>query len=204
MANFIVDFLFGPENEQPNYEKGGMSALTGLVKGLNKTIPEMTEEEYDAALKKKMAEVQFNRPITTYDGDYGVPSSESGARARDMAGLALDRGVPMYQPAGENRTFTDQQYLDTLAQQPPTNKLFTPEEDALARQQFAQQMAMFKNQMAGFNKLYPPVNAMTRSPYDALVFGPANNPASFNAGPSQGEVNTFLPSNRFQARRIGR
>jgi len=183
-----------------------MSALTGLVKGLNKPISEMTDEEYDAALKEKMAEVQFNRPITTYDGDYGVPSSESGARARDLAGLALDRGVPMYQPAGPDRTFTEQQYLDTFAQQPPTNKLFTPEEDALARQQFAQQMAMFKNQMAGLNKLYPnaPVNAMTRSPYDALVFGPANNPAPFSAGPSQGEVNTPLPSSRFQARRIGR
>lgn len=206
MANFIVDFLFGPENEQPRYEKGGMSALTGLVKGLNKPISEMTEDEYDAALKEKMAEVQFNRPITTYDGDYGVPSSESGARARDLAGLALDRGLPMYQPAGPDRTFTDEQYLQTLAQQPPTNKYFSPEEDALARQQFAQQMAAFKNQMAGLNKLYPnaPVNAMTRSPYDALVFGPANNPAPFSAGPSQGEVNTLLPSNRFQARRIGR
>ena len=218
MANFIVDFLFGPEKEEeegkitfgavkgdvlPKFDGGGKAGMTGLFEAARKPVSEMTEDEYDAALREKLTEAKFNRPITD-EGDWGRSMSRSGINARNLAMLALDRGVPMYQPAGPDRTYTDQQYLDTLAQQPPTNKLFTPEEDALARQQFAQRMAMFKNQMAGFNKLYPPVNAMTRSPYDALVFGPANNPASFNAGPSQGEVNTFLPSNRFQARRIGR
>ena len=175
--------------------------MTGLFEAARKPVSEMTENEYDAAIREKLAEAKFNRPITD-EGDYGAPMSRSGINARNLAMLALDRGVPMYQPAGPDRTYTDQQYLDTFAQQPVTNKLYTPEEDAAARQQFAQRMAMFKNQMAGFNKLYPNVNTMARSPYDALVFGPANNPAPFDAGPSQGEVG--YPSNRFQARRIGR
>jgi len=203
MANFIVDFMFGPEKDDSISKVGGgdKDALKGLIEA--NPYATMSEADYDEALRKKLREAKFNRPITD-EGDYGAPMSRSGINARNLAMLALDRGVPMYQPAGPDRTYTDQQYLDTLAQQPPTNKLYTPEEDALARQQFAQQMAAFKNQMAGFNKLYPNVNAMARSPYDALVFGPANNPAPFNAGPSQGEVNTPLPSNRFQARRIGR
>jgi len=214
MANFIVDFMFGPEKGNiSSSEKAEMSKVLGAFGAPpQKSISEMTEEEYDAAVDDILKTVKYNMPITP-EGDI-EPKSRSGINARSMAELALDRGLPMYQPAGENRTFTDQQYLDALAQQPPTNKYFSPEEDALARQQFAQQMSAFKNQMAGFNKLYPNVNAMTRSPnvnamysnpaYDALVFGPANNPAPFSAGPSQGEVNTLLPSNRFQARRIGR
>lgn len=201
MANFIVDFMFGPEKDDSISKVGGgdKDALKGLIEA--NPYATMSEADYDEAVRKKLLEAKFNRPITD-EGDWGRPMSRSGINARNLAMLALDRGVPMYQPAGPDLTYTDQQYLDTLAQQPPTNKFYTPEEDALARQQFAQQMAAFKNQMAGFNKLYPPVNAMTRSPYDALVFGPANNPAPFNAGPSQGEVG--YPSNRFQARRIGR
>lgn len=210
MANFIVDFLFGPKEEEitfgakkgdviRDYGRGEKGALAGFLDA--NRYAEMTDEEYEAAIQQKLAENQLNRPITDENG-YGEP----------MAALALDRGLPMYQPAGPNQTFTQEQYLQTLAQQPITNKLFTPEEDAAARQQFAQQMSAFKNRMAGFNKLYPNVNAMTRSPnvntmynnpaYDALVFGQANNPAPFSAGPSQGEVNP--PSSRFQARRIGR
>lgn len=200
MANFIVDFMFGPEKDDSISKVGGgdKDALKGLIEA--SPYATMSEADYEDALKKKLAEVKYYRYAKDVD-EQGVPLPNSVENARALAALALDRGVPMY-PPGPEGIYTQQQYLDTLAQQPPTNKLYTPEEDALARQQFAQRMAMFKNQMAGFNKLYPNVNAMARSPYDALVFGPANNPAPFNAGPSQGEVG--YPSNRFQARRIGR
>jgi hypothetical protein len=214
MANFIVDFLFGPANGDKitKYEGGEKGALKDLFgEAAKKSYAEMSDEEYDAALKDKLKEVKYNMPVT--DEGYGKTMSRSGINARNMAMLALDRGLPMYQPAGPDRTFTDEQYLQTLAQQPPTNKYFSPEEDAAAKQAFAQKLVAFKNpQPFGLNTLrnaifgapQPQANAMTRSPYDALVFGPANNPAPFSAGPSQGEVNTLLPSNRFQARRIGR
>lgn len=145
-----------------------------------------------------MSKVQYNRPIT--DEGYDEPLSRSGINARAIAGLALERGVSMYEPAGPDRTYPDEQYLSLLEQQPPTNKLYNnPQEEADARQAFAQKMAGFKNRMAGLNKLYPNVNTLTRSPYDALVFGPANNPAPFSAGPIRGDVFAPPPNNRFQS-----
>ena len=194
--------MFGPEKGDSIAKVGGgdKDALKGLIEA--NPYATMSEADYEDALKKKLAEVKYYRYARDVD-EQGVPLPNSVENARALAALALDRGVPMY-PPGPEGIYTQQQVSDISAQQPVTNKLYTPEEDAAARQQFAQRMAMFKNQMAGFNKLYPPVNAMARSPYDALVFGPANNPAPFNAGPSQGEVNTLLPSNRFQGRRIDR
>jgi hypothetical protein len=59
--------------------------------------------------------------------------------------LAMDRGVDMYPPAGPNRTYTDEQYLDTLMQQPPSNKLFTPQQDVDARANLAAQQAAFQD-----------------------------------------------------------
>jgi hypothetical protein len=105
-----------------------------LSKG--KPYYDMTKEEFDDLAKEKLKGVNYN------DGDYGL-------NAMYMAQLALDRGVPMYHPMGPNRTYSDQQYLDTFMQQPPANKLFTPAQDVAARTDLAARRAMFQNALRG-------------------------------------------------------
>lgn len=100
---------------------------------------DMTDEEFEDLAKEKLKGVNYNTR-TKDDGDYGL-------NAMYMAQLALDRGVPMYQPMGPDRTYSDQQYLDTFAQQPPTNKLLSPQQDMMKRGIFAQDMARFKNEL---------------------------------------------------------
>ena len=107
--------------------------------GRNTPYYNMTKEEFDDLAKEKLKGVKYNTR-TKDDGDYAL-------NAMYMAQLALDRGVPMYQPMGPNRTYSDQQYLDTLAQQPPTNKLLSPQQDMMKRGIFAQDMARFKNEL---------------------------------------------------------
>ena len=115
-----------------------MDDITRLL-GRNTPYYNMTKEEFDDLSKEKLKGVKYNTR-TKDDGDYAL-------NAMYMAQLALDRGVPMYQPMGPNRTYSDQQYLDTLAQQPPTNKLFSPQQDMMKRGIFAQDMAKFKNEL---------------------------------------------------------
>tara|TARA_R110000868_G_scaffold47564_1_gene155783 strand:+ start:2072 stop:2503 length:432 start_codon:yes stop_codon:yes gene_type:complete len=122
-----------------------MDDITRLL-GRNTPYYNMTAEEFDDLAKEKLKGMRYNTPITD-EGDYGKPLSRSGMNAMYMAQLALDRGVPMYPPMGPNRTYSDQQYLDTLAQQPPTNKLFSPQQDIMKRGIFAQDMARFKNEL---------------------------------------------------------
>ena len=110
-----------------------------MIRG--KPYYDMTKEEFDDLAKEKLKGVKYNTR-TKDDGDYAL-------NAMYMAQLALDRGVPMYQPMGPNRTYSDQQYLDTLAQQPPTNKLFTAQQDVDARAALAAQRAMFQNALHG-------------------------------------------------------
>ena len=112
---------------------------------LRKPYYAMSESEYDDAVNAMLKGVRYNRPLT--DEGYDEPTSRSGMIAREMAMLALDRGVPMYQPAGPNLTYTDQQLGDTYAQQPVTNKLLSPEQDRMKRGIFASQMAQFKNEL---------------------------------------------------------
>ncbi len=112
---------------------------------LRKPYYAMSEAEYDDAVNAMLKGVRYNRPLT--DEGYDEPTSRSGMIAREMAMLALDRGVPMYQPAGPNLTYTDQQLGDTYAQQPVTNKLLSPEQDRMKRGIFASQMAQFKNEL---------------------------------------------------------
>ena len=100
---------------------------------------DMTDEEFEDLAKEKLKGVKYNTH-TMDNGDYGL-------NAMYMAQLALDRGVPMYQPMGPNRTYSDQQYLDTFAQQPPANKLFTAAQDVEARAALAAQRAMFQDAM---------------------------------------------------------
>ena len=100
---------------------------------------DMTDEEFEDLAKEKLKGVKYNTH-TTDNGDFGL-------NAMSMAELALDRGVPMYQPMGPNRTYSDQQYLDTFAQQPPANKLFTAAQDVEARAALAAQRAMFQDAM---------------------------------------------------------
>lgn len=116
-----------------------------IAQFLRKPYYDMSEQEYDDAVNAMLKTVKYNMPITP-EGDV-EPKSRSGINARNMAMLALDRGVGMYQPAGPNRTFTDQQYLDMLAQQPVTNKLLSPQQDIMKRGIFAQDMAKFKNEL---------------------------------------------------------
>ena len=112
---------------------------------LRKPYYDMSDEDYDDAVNAMLKGVRYNRPIT--NEGFPEPMSRSGINARYMAMLAMDRGVPMYQPAGPNMTYSDQQYLDTLAQQRPTNKLLSPEQDRMKRGIFASQMAQFKNEL---------------------------------------------------------
>ena len=100
---------------------------------------DMTDEEFEDLAKEKLKGVNYNTR-TKDDGDYGL-------NAMYMAQLALDRNVPMYQPMGPDRTYSDQQYLDTFAQQPPANKLLSPQQDMMKRGIFAQDMARFKNEL---------------------------------------------------------
>lgn len=100
---------------------------------------DMTKEEFDDLAREKLKGVKYNTR-TKDDGDYAL-------NAMYMAQLALDRGVPMYQPMGPNRTYSDQQYLDTFAQQPPANKLLTPQQDVAARAEYAARQAMFQDAM---------------------------------------------------------
>jgi hypothetical protein len=116
-----------------------------IAQFLRKPYYDMSEQEYDDAVNAMLKTVKYNMPITP-EGDI-EPRSRSGINARSMAELALDRGVGMNQPAGPNRTFTDQQYLDMLAQQPVTNKLLSPQQDIMKRGIFAQDMAKFKNEL---------------------------------------------------------
>ena len=121
---------------------------------LRKPYYAMSEAEYDDAVNAMLKGVRYNRPLT--DEGYDEPTSRSGMIAREMAMLALDRGVPMYQPAGPNLTYTDQQLGDTYAQQPPTNKLFTPAQDIAARTDLAARKAMFQNALRNQQTFYNP------------------------------------------------
>lgn len=100
---------------------------------------DMTDEEFEDLAKEKLKGVKYNTH-TMDNGDYGL-------NAMYMAQLALDRGVPMYAPTGPGLTYSDQQYLDTFAQQPPANKLLSPQQDMMKRGIFAQDMARFKNEL---------------------------------------------------------
>ena len=102
-----------------------------LSKG--KPYYDMTKEEFDDLAKEKLKGVKYNN-----GDDYGI-------NAMYMAQLALDRGVPMYHPMGPNRTYSNQQYLDTFMQQPPANKLFTPQQDVDARADLAGRQAAFQD-----------------------------------------------------------
>ena len=122
---------------------------------LRKPYYAMSESEYDDAVNAMLKGVRYNRPLT--DEGYDEPTSRSGMIAREMAMLALDRGVPMYLPAGPNLTYTDQQLGDTYAQQPVTNKLLSPEQDRMKRGIFASQLAQFKNEL----HQQPPIGSYT-------------------------------------------
>ena len=114
----------------------------------------MTDKEFEKASRAKLKGMKFNAPLT--NEGYPFPTSRSDINAMNMAGLALDRGVPMYPPAGPNLTYTDQQYLDTFAQQPPTNKYFTPAQDIAARTDLAARKAMFQNALRNQQTFYNP------------------------------------------------
>lgn len=103
----------------------------------DKPYYDMTKEEFDDLAREKLKGVKYN--THTREGD------EYNLNAMYMAQLALDRGVPMYAPTGPDLTYSNQQYLDTLAQQPPANKLFTPTQDVAARADLAARQAAFQD-----------------------------------------------------------
>jgi hypothetical protein len=126
-------------------KEGRMMDEISKLLNKRKSYAEMDPKDYEKAVNAMLATMKYNMPLSKDNEGYPYDLSRSGINARNMAMLAMDRGVDMYPPAGPNRTYTDEQYLDTLMQQPPSNKLFTPQQDVDARANLAAQQAAFQD-----------------------------------------------------------
>jgi hypothetical protein len=112
----------------------------------SKPYYEMDKDEYNDVINAMLANVKYRAPYTN-EGYPDEDMSRSAINARGLAGIALDRGLPMFQPQGAGRTFTDEQYIQAMQQYRPVNKLFTQQEDIAARANLAGRMAQFKNEL---------------------------------------------------------
>jgi hypothetical protein len=118
-----VNYMMPPR--RPDLGQGGYNSILDILNALPAAAPapmprDRAKEMEASALRRQQAllgTVPYNiTPGSETEGS-GVQDM-SGAYGQLLAGLAQNRQMPMFQPAGPNRTFTAEQYAQAVQQYP--------------------------------------------------------------------------------------